>query len=78
MILITMMMIVMIMMLILMMFMMPKPYDDDDTDGDNDHKNDNYTAADTAPGASDLCSFLIFISSRQHVENCFFMKRHFP
>ena len=26
--------------------------DDDDTDDDNDHKNDSYTAAGAAPGAS--------------------------
>ena len=26
--------------------------DHDDTDDDNDHKNDNYTAAGAAPGAS--------------------------
>ena len=31
---------------------MTKPYDYDDTDDCNDHKNDSYTAAGAAPGAS--------------------------
>ena len=37
-----------------MMIMMTKPYDydGDDADDDNDHKNDSYTAAGAAPGAS--------------------------
>ena len=36
-----------------MMRMMTKPYDyDDDADDDNDHKNNSYTTAGAAPGAS--------------------------
>ena len=36
---------------------MTKPYDhDDDTDDDNDHKDDSYTVAGAAPGASVPCS----------------------
>ena len=40
-----------------MMIMMTKPYDyDNGTDDDHGHKNDNYTAAGAAPGASVPCS----------------------
>ena len=43
--------------MILTMIMMTKPYDyADDTDDDNDQKNDSYTAAGGAPGASVPCS----------------------
>ena len=33
-----------------------EPYDYDDDTDDNDHKNDGYTAAGAAPGASVPCS----------------------
>ena len=48
------------MMMILMMIMMTKPYDyADDTDDCKVHKNDSYTAAGAAPGASAPCSLFI-------------------
>ena len=38
-----------------------KPYDyDDDTNDDNDQKNDSYTAAGAAPGASVPCPLVIY------------------
>ena len=33
-------------------------HDYDDTDDDNDHKNDSYTAAGAAPGASIILSLI--------------------
>ena len=34
-------------------------HDYDDTDDDNDHKNDSYTTAGAAPGASVSCSLFL-------------------
>ena len=52
-------------MMILMMLMMNKPYDyDGDTDDDHAHKNEIYTAAGAAPGASVPCSWFLAIWSR--------------
>ena len=43
------------------MIMMTKPYDyDDDTDDDHGHKNDSYTAAGVAPGASVPCCLFMY------------------
>ena len=56
------MILMMIMMMILMMIMMTKPYDYDDGTDDDDHKNDSYTAASAAPGASVPC--FLFLAPR--------------
>ena len=54
------MMMLMMITMILMVIMMTKPYDyDGDTDDDNYHKNDSYTAAGVAPGASVPCSLVL-------------------
>ena len=49
---------------------MTKPHDydddddiDDDDDDDDDHKNDSYTAAGAAPGASVPCSLFLVLRS---------------
>ena len=41
-----------------MVIMMTKPYVYDDADDDTDHKNDSYTAAGGATGASVPCSYI--------------------
>ena len=51
-------------MVTLIMMMMTKPYDYDDTDDDHDFKNDSYTAAGAAPGASVPCSLFLALWSR--------------
>ena len=55
--------ILMSMVMILMMIMMTKPYDYDDDTDDNDHKNNSYTAAGAALGASVPCSLFWFLRS---------------
>ena len=41
--------------------------DNHDYDDDNDHKNDSYTAAGAAPGASVPCSLFRFLRSGSFV-----------
>ena len=55
-----MMIMVMMMTMILMMIIMMFPYDYDDATDDDHHKNDSYTAAGAAPGASVPCSLFIY------------------
>ena len=55
--------------MILMVIMMTKPYDyDDDTDDDTGHKNDRYTVAVAAPGASVPCSLFTYLNHKYRID----------